>query len=122
MNEPDVASARRTHFHPARGGEGVSQNQRENAVTLGAQWPPSFMLRRKGLLSALSRDMDFLQPQWGPSSKPDKTLASSFLLRVFLFESCVLWFHLDIYLGLVGVVPDCLRPRGLQPARGVCRD
>lgn len=60
MNEPDMVSAHSTHFQPARGGEGVSQTQREDAVTLGAQWPPSFMLRRKGLLSALSGDLGFL--------------------------------------------------------------
>ena len=60
MNELDTVSAHRTHSPLARGGEGVSQNQGEDAVTLGVQWPPSFMLRRKGLLSALSRDLDFL--------------------------------------------------------------
>lgn len=40
MNELDTVSAHRTHSHPARGGEGVSQNQREDAVTLGVPWPP----------------------------------------------------------------------------------
>ena len=70
VNEPDAVSAHRTHFHPPLG----LRTRDKMQISLGAQWPTSFMLRSDGLLSALPRDPDFLQPQWRPSSKPGKTL------------------------------------------------